>query len=158
MFGETFRARFPRRNCSSNSAIRRFNASSLSFFLFCAISYRALRPSCEMRCSLARRIFKSLMRRSSRRRAWWKEKIKSKYWYKKQIVSLCSTLHHLKCLWDTYNKIKNFHDELLTHIVCVRTHPEELLLSRSVSLDSFHYILFCWISFIMQENVSCMGI
>ena len=33
----------------------------------------------------------------------------------------------------------------MTHIVCVRTHPEELLLYRSISLDLFHYILFCWI-------------
>ena len=31
----------------------------------------------------------------------------------------------------------------MTHIVCVRTHPEELLVSRSASFSSVYYILFC---------------
>ena len=59
---------------------------------------------------------------------------------------------------------KNFHNELLTHIVYVRTHPEELLVSRSVCLGSIDYILFStsnqiwWISFIMDENVSSIRI
>ena len=50
--------------------------------------------------------------------------------YITQNVSETHTCHTMK--------LKIFHYKLLTHIIFVRTHPEELLY-RSVSLKSFHY-------------------
>ena len=63
--------------------------------------------------------------------------------YKKQVVSLYSTLHHSKCLWDTYNEIKSFSQWTYdSYSICKNSSRRTPCVKKCLSRFNRLYIVF----------------
>ena len=80
---------------------------------------------------------------------WNKKKFQSNY--KKKIVSFCSTLHHWKCLWDTYIEIKKFSWWTLnSYSICKNS-------SRRTPCVKKCFSRFNWLYIVLYEKADLMN-